>query len=349
MNRAYADTNRAPAARVIFPLFALCLLAGSTGLLRSAPPRGLDHAKPPVAQRDKLSTVTYDVADLVRKPTPWRMTPILGVKAEGDAMDALAKVILTAVHPERWGSGENASSLQEHNGTKLEIRTDAAHHAEIKALLTALRRLADCAVVLEGELYEVDRDFYKKEIEPRLEGAASSKRFATPIEDDVAKRLRAKAVRLNTNKVTIPNGSESKLLSSRKAFTYVAKLKGGNRKLDEILGTGFYGVSFQARVVVSADRQSVRLNLTQHVTDLIDIKKETAVDPETGQEGRIEVPHLLHTSVSGAIQVGDGISVLLPIQSRPQAVKGKEYVRLLLVTPVIYIEEEERAKAANGS
>jgi hypothetical protein len=331
---------------------ALCLLAGSTGLLRSEPPRlDPDAPKAPAAKDDKLSTVTYDVADLVQKPTPWRMTPILGIKADGDAMDALVKVILTAVHPERWGSGKNASTLQEHNGTKLEIRTDAAHHAEIQALLMALRRLADCAVVLEGELYEVDRDFYKKEIEPRLgDGASgSSKRFATPIEDDVAKRLRAKAVRLNTNKVTIPNGSDSKFLSSRRAFTYVARLKGGERKLDEVLGTGFYGVSFQARVVVSADRRSVRLNLTQHVTDLIDIKKENAVDPETGQEGRIEVPQLLDTSIAGTIHVGDGISLLVPVQSRPESVKGKERVQVLLVTPLIYIEEEERAKQKNGS
>jgi hypothetical protein len=347
MKRLHAGT-----ARAALPLLALGLFAGSTGILWAEPPRlDPDAPKAPVAKDGKLSTITYDVADLVQKPTAWRMTPVLGVKADGDAMEALVKVILTAVHPERWGRDENASSLQEHNGTKLEIRTDAAHHAEIKALLTALRRLADCAVVLEGELFEVDRDFYKKEIEPRLGDGASSpgKRFATPIEDDVAKRLRAKAVRVNTNKVTIPNGSESKFLSSRKAFTYAAKLKGAARRPDESLGTGLYGVSFQARVVVSADRQSVRLNLTQHVTDLIDIKKETAVDPETGQEGRIEVPQLLHTSISGAIQVGDGISVLLPIQSRPQAAKGKEHVRLLLVTPVIYIEEEERAKAANGS
>jgi hypothetical protein len=344
--------SHAGIARAALPLLALCVLADSPGLLRSEPPRlDPDAPKAPAAKDDKLSTVIYDVADLVQKPTPWRMTPILGIKADGDALDALAKVILTAVHPDRWGTGDNARTLQEHNGTKLEIRTDAAHHAEIKALLTALRRLADCAVVLEGELYEVDRDFYKKEIEPRLGDGASGpgKRFATPVEEDVAKRLRAKAVRLNANKVTIPNGGDAKFLSSRKAFTYVARLKGGDRKLDEVLGTGFYGVSFHARVVVSADRQSVRLHLTQHVTDLIDIKKENAVDPETGQEGRIEVPQLLETSTSGAVQVGDGLSVLLPVPSRSESVKGKGHVRLLLVTPLIYMEEEERAKAKNGT
>jgi hypothetical protein len=328
------------------------LLAGSTGLLRSDPPRLDPEApKPPAAKDDKLSTVTYDVTDLVQKPTPWRLTPILGVKADGDALDALAKVILTAVHPERWGSGENARTLQEHNGTKLEIRTDATHHAEIAQLLTALRRLADCAVVLEGALYEVDAEFYRKEIEPRLRDGTSGpgKRVATAVEEDVVKRLGAKAVRLNANKVTIPNGGESTVLSSRKAFTYAARLKGADRKLDEILGTGFHGVSFHARVVVSADRRSVRLDLTQHVTDLIDIKKERAVDPETGNEGRIEVPQLLDTSISGTVHIGDGISVLVRVQSRPESVKGKERVQVLLVTPLIYIEEEERAKAKNGS
>jgi hypothetical protein len=266
-------------------------------------------------------------------------------------MDALVKVILTSVHPGGWGTGEDASTLQERNGTKLEIRTDAAHHAEITQLLTALRRLADVAVVIEGELFEVDREFYKKEIEPQLgDGPASAaKRYATPVAEGVAKQLRAKAIRLNANKVTIPNGQESKFLSLRKAFIYTAKPKGAGRKLDEVFDTGLYGVSFRARVIVSADRRRVRVNLTQDVTDLVEIKQEAVVDPETGNEARIDVPQLQNSSTSEAVQVDDGQSILLRVRSRADSVKGKERVQVLLVTPRIYIEEEERAKRKNGA
>jgi hypothetical protein len=242
---------------------------------------------------------------------------------------------IVRLDPKRWQGPEPANTLRELNGTKLEIRTDPAHHAEIATLLTALRRLAEISVVLSSELYEVDRDFAARRVEPAL---GDGKRVGAGVTDDLAKQSREAGSRLQTNRVTVLNGREAAVFSRRTAIAYSPPPAAAAAPAS---ATAFEGFGLRARVAVSADRRSVWLDLSLRVTELIDMSREGVTVPGSGVQRAVDVPNLLDRTVSGRVPAGDGQTVVIPV--RYPAAKGKQL--LLLVQPVIRIEEEERAKA----
>jgi hypothetical protein len=334
-----------------FPVIALplllSLLAGIPAALHSEPskatPKDRKQAKP--AQKDKISRLTYDVADLLQKSRHEYRALGVQPRPHQSAIETLADLICRTVHPESW-RGEGASSLQVMNGTKLEVRTNAAQHKEIADLLAALRRLTDLAVVVKAELYEIDRGFYEKQIGAKLgkDLASEGHRFALPIDEGEVKKFRKQAMLLRSNQVTIGNAQEAEFFSLRKAVLYRAKHRPAANKTNEIYETTFPGMSFQAHVVVSADRRRVRMKIRQQVTDLAGMRKEKVDDPQTGLEITVETPKLRELSTAATVQVGDGRFVLVPVLFRPKAVKAKDRVLVLLVRPIIYIEEEERER-----
>src|SRR5262245_21480606 len=98
----------------------------STGLVRAEPP----------ADNSRLSTATYDVADLVQSVPTWRRAVLVAPDVGTEGADALVQVILRLINPESWRPGrEGGSTIQVVNRNKLEIRTTLRQHAEIKQLL----------------------------------------------------------------------------------------------------------------------------------------------------------------------------------------------------------------------
>lgn len=310
-----------------------------------------------VRAADKAVTVTYDVADLVRDAATWR-TAISGAPVFPDldkragAVESLVGLIQRSVSPASWRPGkEGSSTLHIFNGTKLEIRTSARQHDDIKDLLKALRRLTEIAVVFESELHEVEPASYKKHIEPLLRGgpAQADRGFAVVAKDEVEAGLRKLGKPLKWAKVTAPVGKETAFFSLRTAFTYQAKPKSATRPADEVHASAFHGVTFRAHVGVSPDRRFVRLKLTQKVTDLLGLDRETVLDRATGKRVTIEVPRLFESSRAGSVRVGDGMLLLLPVRFRSPAAKDKGRHWVLLVRPVIFIDEEERMRRNNAT
>jgi hypothetical protein len=312
-----------------FPRHSLAALLALLPL--SATPR----AAPPAAA-DALVTKTYDVRDLVETASVWR--PIVGARGRWPApvagldrlepIEALARVLLTTVSPEGWrGPGKGTATLREISGTKLEIRAGARQHEEVADLLAALRRITDVAVIVEGELYEVDRAFLDRHVK-----AVRGRRVATPVTEDVAKQLRKDGKRLKAGLAKILPGQSARFFSLRSALVYPTKA-------GQAPGTAFTGVSFRARVSVTPDRRFVRLALTQRSTDLLGYRTE----------GDVKVPDLVEESTTEAVEVGDGEYLLLAARLAPEkAVPGKERAVALLVRPLIYIEEEEWLKNRKG-
>jgi hypothetical protein len=297
----------------------------------SAPP----HAAPPAAA-DALVTKTYDVRDLVESVSAWRPVvgragswpePVAGLDRL-EPIEALARVILTTVRPEGWrGPGKGAAPLREVNGTKLEIRAAAKRHEEIANLLDALRRISDVAVIVEGELFEVDRAFLDRHVK-----AVRGRRVATPVGEDVAKQLRKDGKSLKSGRAKVLPGESARFFSLRSALVYPTKA-------GQAPGTAFTGVTFRARVAVSSDRRFVRLTLTQRSTDLLGYRTE----------GEVKVPDLAEEATTEAVKVGDGVCLLLAARLAPEkAAPGKERAVVLLVRPLIYIEEEEWLKNRKG-
>jgi hypothetical protein len=71
------------------------------------------------------------------------------------------------------------------------------------------------------------------------------------------------------------------------------------------------------------------------------VRKETVFDPAKNAEVEIDVPDLAESSAKVSLEIDDGLRLLLPLTA-PAAEKGKERVRVLLLSPVIVIEEEEK-------
>ena len=331
-----------------YALVLILLVGGTKGSWGTEAPGETDAARP--------TTVTYDVADLVRDASTWR-SALAGQPGEPDldsragAIEALVGLIHRSVSPKSWRPGkEGSSTLRIFNGTKLVVRAPAKQHDEIQDVLKTLRRLTGIAVVFESELHEVEPASYKKNIEPLLRGglARPDRGFAVAVRDEVEKALRKQGKPLHWAKVTAPLGKQTAFFSLRTAFTYQAKPKNGTRPADEVYVSAFYGVTFRAHVRVSADRRSVRLRLIQQATDLLEVERQMILDRDTGKRASVEVPKLFESTTKGSIEVEDGVLLLMPVRFRSREARDKGRVWVLLVRPTIHIDEEERARRNNA-
>jgi hypothetical protein len=274
------------------------------------------------AAGEKRVAATYYVADLLRKPGHTGYAHV----------DDIVKLILTTVDPHGW---ENAgdSSLEVVNGTRLDVTTTAANHAEIKEVLAAARRRIDVRVDVKSELIELERKVYDKEFKAKVKGAAAV------VEDKVVGDLRTRGTSLKDAAVHAGDGETTTLFSLRRAFGYVAK-PGATGK--GARGAGLTGVRVSAAVSVTDDRRFVRLKLTRRVTELAGLKKRIVVDVDADTEENVEEPDLVESSETVNVSVGDGEVLVVPVTLADGKDRGR--VRLLLVRPTIYIEEEEKER-----
>jgi len=101
------------------------------------------------------------------------------------------------------------------------------------------------------------------------------------------------------------------------------------------------GVSFAARVAVSADRRRVRLTIAQNTVEVLQTKKFLGFNPATAKVSPVTVPKLRETVAVESFDVDDGELLLIPMAKRSaQEPKDRQWV--LLVQPIIYIEEEQK-------
>jgi hypothetical protein len=331
MRRAYKGSGFVKFAPRALPMLdGVCLIVLACLTFPSVRGHGADGAKaePPAAKK-KLETVTYYVGDLVERASAWRKT--IGADAP-DGIDGVAHVLMTVIDPESWGAKDADNAVIELHGAKLEVRATPDQHKQIAEVLAALRRSADATVVFAAELYEVDRAFFAKEVKPAL-GKGSE---AAAIEQVLAENIRKEGKLIQSNKTTLFDGQASSVFSLRNACTYLAQPAG-----KKPYKTVFHGFSCRLAVTVTNDRRFIRLKLTRTVTDLLDVKKQ--IDPDTGKVSEIDVPKLKETSVTETLEVGDGVHSVLTVPYRP-ATLAKDKVLILLMQPVIRIEEEERER-----
>jgi hypothetical protein len=278
---------------------------------------------------EPLKTVTYDVADLVQKTPSW--------SGAEPPLDALVRVIVSGVNPESWRRKEAPATILVLDGTKLEIQATAKDQAEITELLAALRRLADLAVVVEVKLYEVNRTWYKENLEGWL------KKGEAAVPEETVQALAKNGQVIQTNKVTILPGQGATILSRRRAIAYEGSPADAKAWADT-LKPAFVGLVCKAEVSVTPDRRFVRLKLTQQVSELVKLARETGVHPATGQQLTYEDPRIAEVSAATTVKLDDGVSAIVPVPRARVGGAEPDKVQLLLLHPVIRIEEEERER-----
>jgi hypothetical protein len=282
---------------------------------------GISWADPP---KPKATTVTYDVADMLRKPGRTGYANV----------EEIVKLIVTSIDPESWNATGD-STLEEINGSKLQITTTPRRQAEIVELLASARRRLDLRVDLKCELFEVERKVYEKEFKNKMKG----ERAGEP-EDGVLVALRERGTRLKETEVHAADGETVQLMSQRRAYTYVLKPRAAGKAA--VYGSGLAGLRVTAVVSVSYDRRFVQMKLTQRTTLLVEMKKRTMINPDTLEDEEFEVPNLTESTATVNVAPGDGGTLLWPVTLGDG--KDKDRVRVLVLEPRIYIEEEERER-----
>lgn len=312
---------------------SLCLLLASTAalsLFSAAPP-----PKDVKARKTEVVTVVYDVKDLAAGKVKWR-----GMEAEKgltvDGLDDIIRLIVKRVDPKGWRG--NQSTILEVNGSALEIRTTKANHEEIVDILRILRQMADVEVVVESNIYAVDRAFYEKAIAPRF-AENRSRPLALSVEEQ-EKLQKASRVE-KPNEVKMRDGERRQVFSLRRAVVYEGLPRLSHPKTNEV---ALVGVRLELEARVSADRRFVIANLTQHGTELRKLRNiKTNIE---GEDVAPDVPDVQKssTSTTHSISVGDGSCMILPPAVPLPGFTAKGRVPLLFVRTTIGIGEEEEAK-----
>jgi hypothetical protein len=280
----------------------------------------------------------YNTADVVRD-MPSLLPSLKQCDAdlfEGvESSDGMALLVryLMSICPLR--SRERMETL---DGTRLAVRASIHNQDGIADTLESLRRMSDTAVFMNARLYEVDRDFYRKNVVPLFD----DKRPAIVALDDafLKKIVSHKLIRESEDRKLRPS-EKSLFLSRHRVFYFVAALK----EMGVRMGTGQAGVSFEVRPLVSADRRYLRLHITQRVAQLVGIDKTKVLDPATGEDVEIEAPNVRKSSWTRTIQIPDAGAILMPVSYRPA---GDDRVWLLVARPYIWIEAEEKERGPGG-
>jgi hypothetical protein len=251
-----------------------------------------------------------------------------------DGPELLVRLLMNEVELRPW------ESIQIRNGVRLSVFASFSRQQEIANRIDALRRLADVAVVINARLYEVDRAFFTKYVEPLFAKHKDSgeRRTLAEVDRPLLKKILAHK-HVAESDIKIRAGTEATLLSLHSVFP----LAGGQVPGKEgrtMAGTGLTGVSFEVRPLVSPDRRHVRLQITQRVTELAGINK---INPH------VEAANLRTTSVTGTVDILDGVDILMPVHYRPPSKEGDNKVWLLVSQNCIWIEEEVKAIRAGGA
>jgi hypothetical protein len=303
------------------------------------------------APHGDLYSVTYDVRDLVDFNARPVSAANRGKKNGPRDIDELATMIVQVVTGP-WGGTRNNSTIDEINGTHLEIHTTHRRHQEIADLLEALRRLDDLAVMLESQLYEVDRDFYEQVVEPELSRAPliQGKRCGSVISGPPLEQIVTQGSKIkHGTALVVPNGETVRLASLRRVLTGSAYVPGKPTTPappplaeEAAKNLAWAGVTVKGTIVVTADRRYVRLVLEQEITEPAGTTQQKMPDPLTDSPVVIEQPNVVRSSFRATIQVADGETALLPIHYHPNP--GGKRVLLLVVQPTIYIEAEDKMR-----
>ncbi|MCI0642929.1 MAG: hypothetical protein L0Y72_00875 [Gemmataceae bacterium] len=315
-----------------------------------------------------LYTVVYDIRDLVEKPeifsdSRWNAHDNLPLRNAHPVQTSarIVQFIQSAFDPPDGNfATPEIGRIEILNGAKMAIRSNASKHAVIDSAVSSLRRIADVAVILKSELYEVDQAFHASLLKSRRLSADDLEELERiflgdklPQTDELKKlledqkRQRELWTKLAQQKPVL-TGDEKRIENGRLA-PILSKHDVGRclpgpaqiRKGDKTRQTFLEGISFVAGVQVSPDRRHVRLKLTEKAIELKVIHK-IKVWVAAEEQVEAEVP-ILDESVNSRLEViPDGGSVLIPVHWRPRAMQEKDRWWVLSLTPRIYIEEEER-------
>lgn len=299
-------------------------------------------------------SMTYDIRDLARqeqllKRLKSESSELYQDVEASDHVAFLARYVANATELQSW------ETLEAANGARLVVVASLGRQEEIVAVLQALRAYADLAVVMNARLFEVDREFYAKNVAPTLakEKDAEAPPSVQTIDGPLFKKIAQQKLVATSDFEKIEPGKLTGFLSKQCVFRYDAgpslesnvEKRGAIRK---IIGTGLSGIRFEVLPLISPDRRYLRLEITQKSAQFVGIDKTKVLDMATGKQFEVESPNVRKSSVSGTVQIPDFGAILMLVAYQPPGKDGDDRVWLLLARPFIWIEAEMEERRRGG-
>ena len=267
-----------------------------------------------------LYTATYDIADLLKKPANLELIPKTWslvrqwfkprTERSVDMATMIAQAIVANVEvPSDRPANFEEARFQFLNARRFTIRASGAKHAEIAAMLSALRRLTDLSVAVNAHLYEVDDAFYTKLKNAKpVDWEEDEQRILQgkpPLGEPLFKLLAKQQMILAGDEIKGDDGFVANLLSRHHAVSLLpnrAQLMKGEKQRQAILE----GVAFVAGMRVTPDRRFVRFQLTEKATEVQQVKKVKVIVDKKGTEADAEIPFLKGTTHQQEFEIPDG-------------------------------------------
>jgi hypothetical protein len=328
-----------------------------------------------------MYTAAHEIGDLLDNPAFDPTNVGAGVNP-GDALfqrkvssadkpAAVVRLIVAVVAPESWYPTADPRGAIQVVNTQLLIHANAGRHAEVAELLEALRRLSDISVTVNARLYEVDRELYMKVKNAKRLTRAELEKLEEKEAPEVAglvALLKKSKLTVNGKQTKIANGQEASFLAHHRVVS-VPPILDSDKVPPGLAGNltepqaALEGVSFAASVTVSADRRFVKLKIKEKSTEIDQLphvqlpplkKKLDAKNAPDVQEqvqdlldalrraGPLE-PVLSETVHTQETDIPDGGSRMIAVHVRPRSLQAAERWWLLVVSPRIIINAEERA------
>jgi hypothetical protein len=328
--------------RHLFPLLAVSSLA-----IAARSGGGQPTAERGTKAEPTLRTLSYDVRDLIVSPATWNAGQD-GRRDPAQTAALLVQALVAALEPDSRKLGLGApDAIQVVNGTRLVVRATAAEHARLAELLQSMRRIADVAVIVQAQLYEVDDAFHtrlKKVKRISLEEAERRFLHGPPQKDagdSLFKLLEKAPVVVRGEPVKADNGQEIALLSRQRAVICLPTPDAVRLAVMAAPQTILEGLALRAAVTVSSDRRSVRVKLVEKsaaIQDILKVKTQDLADNPVDAE----VAFVLETTQSQVVEIPDSGSMLVAVHYRPASLRDKDRWWVLSIACRIWIDEEER-------
>jgi len=200
-------------------------------------------------------------------------------------------------------------------------------------------------VILKARLYEVDAAFHTKVARAMWLSRADLEELENkpPADGKLFALLKKQKPFLVGKEINIDPGKVGVLLRATKPVNCLPtpdQLRKGNQvpqRFDE-------GFTLSAQAHISADRRFVLAKFREKSLEVDGIEKVEVVVDDKGTEALGELAFTKEASFSLSRYIPDGGSILLPLHSRPRAVRKNDRWLVAVITPRIHIEEEERVR-----
>jgi type II secretory pathway component GspD/PulD (secretin) len=288
--------------------------------------------------RDLLAPITDVQSDNqapATKPSAGRTPP----RTRQDLVDAITRLIMDTVSTNTWkGHGGTVGALRELEGQLIITQTPDSHR-EIVKLLEQLREQRGLQVSVEMRLFSCEQEMLARLLTEWEKRATTRPVESTTQPDEKLTGIFLTDVQVSQFMHSIQNDSDSyiitaprvTLFNSQRAFVRVSTqrayvrdysttiTKSGDTRFEPVVGNAEFGILWEVRTTVSADRGSVTLFLHPKLSVLEGMSHKDWQGRPAGSNLAVDEPQMKISEMQTLVSIPNGGTLLLGGMKDPDA------------------------------